>query len=331
MKAALPAAALMLALAACRPETPQTPSAFGFTVEGQPTAASLAQLTATTGIPPRLVVFFLAWPKPGEPFAFPAESLRAIADAGAIPVLTWEPWTLGGAHPQVVPAADILDGRYDAGLAAFAAAARDFQRPIWIRFAHEMNFDHYHWGVSAKDYGPEAPFLYRDLFRHVVDVFRAQRATNVRWVFCPNAESIPNPDRGFAASWNRASRYYPGDDYVDVLGMDGYNWGDTLRSTDGSWRSHWQSFEEIFTSLHAELRRTAPTKPVVVFETASVATGGDKAAWIASALRTAARWQLEAVCWFQVNKETDWRLETGLTADALHAIAAEANSGRALH
>ena len=304
---------LMIALAACRPALAPRPPALGVAVDGEPVAAaSLDQFTTDTGIPPRLVVFFLAWPQFDAPFYFPRASLDTISAAGAIPVLTWEPWVFSGTNPTVIPAARILDGHYDAYITSFAKAAHDFGQPLWIRFGHEMNTERYHWGVAADAYGPEAPFLYRDLFRHVVDIFRAQGAANVRWVFCPNAESVPSPDHPPVAAWNRASRYYPGDDYVDVLGMDGYNWGSTVDDPAVSWRSRWQSFDEIFTPLHAELQQLAPTKPIVVFETASATEGGDKEAWITAAFHTASIWRLVAVCWFEANKETDWRFAHGL-------------------
>lgn len=289
----------------------------GITVEGNPvTSAQLVEFKKSSGITPRFVTFFVAWPASPKDLNFPAESLRAIREQGAVPVITWEPWTQSGETMNVIPEAEILDGKWDAYLRAFAEAARTDGQPIWIRFAHEMNASHYHWGFkSDAEFGPDAPFAFRRIHRHVVDAFRAANASNVSWVFCPNAESVPNPDHDSNAKWNRVDRYYPGDDYVDLMGMDGYNWGTSRTPEANGWQSHWQTFAGIFEPLHATLTRIAPSKPILVFETATSDSGGDKAAWIADALQTASDWKLSGLSWFDVNKEVDWRLERNIPRD----------------
>jgi len=94
-------------------------------------------------------------------------------------------------------------------------------------------------------------------------------------------DSIP------AAAWNTAATYYPGHDSVDVLGMDGYNWGTAHTKAIHGYDSSFRSFAAIFGPLHEELRTLAPGKPMMVFETASASNGGDKARWAAEAARAA--------------------------------------------
>jgi hypothetical protein len=45
-------------------------------------------------------------------------------------------------------------------------------------------------------------------------------------------------------------------------------------------------------------------------ETASSESGGDKAAWIRAMFATTAFPRLEAIVWFNEDKETDWRIES---------------------
>jgi beta-mannanase len=130
----------------------------------------------------------------------------------------------------------------------------------------------------------------------------------VLWAFCPNAESVPAPGYDPAASWNRAVHYYPGDRYVDVLGMDGYNWGLTFTKEEDGWDSRWKNFREVFEQIHLELRTLAPEKPLFVFETSTVDQGGDREAWIRDAFETLREWHLNGLIWFQAEKEQDWRL-----------------------
>jgi len=125
-----------------------------------------------------------------------------------------------------------------------------------------MNIKRYHWGLEADKFGPTAPRVYRYIFRHVVDVFRRAGASRVVWVFCPNAESQPLSQE---AAWNSIRNYYPGDEYVDILGIDGYNWGTTQKQASHGWDSHWLSFEEVFKQGYTELRAISPDKPLIVF------------------------------------------------------------------
>lgn len=214
----------------------------------------------------------------------------------------------------------ITSGQYDRYLTAFARSAKTWGRPLIIRFAHEMNTRRYHWGTSETAYGPGSPRFYQDMFRYLVNLFRKEGAGNVLWAFCPNAESIPNRTMTPDAAWNTATAYYPGNGFVDILGMDGYNWGTTQTTEKNGWKSDWRSFESIFGAMHAELKAISSTKPVIVFETASTVQGGDKARWILDALDTVDTWRITGLAWFEVNKELDWRLSIGLPSDAIVSL-----------
>jgi beta-mannanase len=277
----------------------------------------LESLIADTHIPPRIVTFFLQWPQSSDTITFPNITLSAIWSVGAIPCLTWEPMVIENGKEKTISHIAISEGRYDPYLRDFARAAGAWGKPMIIRFAHEMNFKRYHWGTSEADYGLNSPKIYQNMFKYIVSIFRQEGANNILWAFCPNAESIPNPSSDPQAGWNHATAYYPGDEFVDILGMDGYNWGTTQTLKDSGWQSHWQSFESIFGSLYRELRAISSTKPVIVFETASTHQGGDKGQWIQDAFRSADAWNLNGMIWFEVNKELDWRLKTGMDSKYL--------------
>lgn len=307
-------ALVALALAFPAPTWAAPKPRFGFVLDGYPIdAARLAALRQDTGVTPGMITFFLQWPQNPADGHFPLASVQAISAAGAIPCMTWEPMYLRDGQEHTIAARDILAGRYDPLLDAFVQGARRYGKLLVIRFAHEMNLERYHWGGPREDYGPQSPALYREMFRYVVRRFRAAKATNVLFAFCPNAESLPHPQRD-NAHWNDAAAYYPGNDVVDLMGMDGYNWGTTQTKATQGWDSTFRSFADIFGPMHEALVALAPGKPLLVFEMSSAAAGGDKAAWLLEALKTAAAWHVAALNWFQANKEVDWRLGTGLTA-----------------
>ncbi|KIX10861.1 glycoside hydrolase family 26 protein [Dethiosulfatarculus sandiegensis] len=283
--------------------------AWGVALDGYPvTQKKLTTIKNETNLPPRLVVFFMQWPEDPRKGFFPKESLEAIHKAGALAVITWEPMYIDSkSNEQPVLAEQILRGEYDPYLMMFAKGAVDFGKPVIIRFGHEMNLSRYHWGTGAKDYGPESPGIYKQIYRYVVSKIRACGAKNVLWAFCPNAESLPHP-RWHGAKWNTAGAYYPGHGYVDILGMDGYNWGTTRNKKEHGWESHWLAFASIFKELNTELRALAPDKPLIVFETGCAQKGGDRNAWLRQGLAKCRQWEVKALIWFQTDKEVDWRL-----------------------
>lgn len=208
---------------------------------------------------------------------------------GRIPLITWRGSSLG----------EINEGRYDTLIQARALAVKKLGSPVFLRWGWEMNGNwHAHAGALNMPNGP-AKFI--AAWRRIHRIFDASGAKNAIWVWCPNATSIP------AEPWNSWASYYPGDKFVDWVGIDGYNWGSIQ-----SW-SKWQSFAEIMRPIYNDY---AAKKPIMIAETASAEAGGDKGAWIRS-LSSALTRDLPAVkalLWFEDTKEADWRAESSETS-----------------
>lgn len=288
------------------PATPSQYLIWGFSIDGFPiTESALETLVRETKIQPQIVQFYLQWQK--EPSLSLLSSLQAIASQNSSPCITWEPMLMIDNSEKTIAFDQILNGDFDEYLNFIANEIKQFQKPVIVRFAQEMNLQRYHWGTTLEQFGPESPAIYVKLFRYVVEFFRKEGANNVLWAFCPNSESVPNE------FWNTAKNFYPGDDYVDLLGMDGYNWAITFeiaKNRDLNWTKPWMSFEEIFKNLYVELRKMAPSKPIFVFETASVNRKElKKTTWLKEAINTAKKWGLKGILWFQAKKEEDWRLQ----------------------
>ena len=300
---------------------------WGLALEGGPlTPGQLTDAEKETGLKPGLVVFFLQWPARPEQGFFPWATVEAADAQGAIPVLTWEPMYFEQGE-QTIDYRRIVQGEYDPYLRLFAAEAKKWGRPLIIRLAHEMNLSRYHWGVAAKDYGPASPGIYQKIHRHVVGLFRDREADNVRWAFCPNAQSVPSPPWDKKAGWNTLEAYYPGPEWVDLVGLDGYNWGDTQVAAKHGWTSSWQGFRRIFQPGYRTLKKLAPRKPLVIFETASASSGGSKANWLREAVATLREWHVNGLAWFQAEKEVDWRLKNGIEPQDLEPLAGFFTSG----
>ncbi len=222
----------------------------------------------------------------------PIRMLDQIHAEGAIPFITWEPWDPEQSR-QVQPRfqlRDIVDGRHDELIWRWATEAAWYNKPFMIRFAHEMNGDWYPWSETVN--GNE-PGEFVAAWRHVHSIFARAGADNVTWVWNPNVEapsSIPLAD------------LFPGHDVVDFAAIDGYNAGSAL-----SWGG-WRSAESVFSRALDELRGAAPGIPVIIGETSSTESGGNKGQWI----RELFAWlesdnpDISMVVWFDESKETTW-------------------------
>lgn len=215
---------------------------------------------------------------------------------GSVPQLTWEPWDhrVGLRKNQPFYALrTIIAGRHDAYIRAVARQIRAFGKPVRLRFAQEVDNPSYPWNVGRSG---NRPGEYVAAWRHVRRLLHDEGATNAQMIWSPLAST-------FDVST------FPGAGQVDIIGMTGFNGGSKLR-----W-SGWRSFAHIFEPALAKAHALAPNLPVEISEVSSVEQGGDKAEWIRGMWRTLRRHpEVEAVIWFDVPKEADWRVDTSAAA-----------------
>jgi len=220
---------------------------------------------------------------------------QSVVSSGRTPLVTWEPWDPANASADQPRFAlrRIADGEFDAYITSWATALRDLATTIYLRPMHEMNGNWYPWGGTVNG---NSPALFVKAWRRMHDIFAQHGATNVRWVWAPNNVDVPQTTN------NRMEDYYPGDNYVDILGVDGYNWGTGIPGWAG-----WESFTEVFATSLQRLRRLGP-QPIWITEVATSPQGGDKSAWIRDMFKTAPSMErLERIIWFNEDKERDWR------------------------
>jgi beta-mannanase len=239
------------------------------------------------GKKPFLVMMFLDWGG-----AINREAVRDIYAENCVPLITWEPWN--AADRKGADYSGLIAGGYDEYISDFAEQVKTMNGPVFIRFAHEMNGDWYPW--SGTEIGAEK---YVAMYRHVKDIFDDMGADNAKWVFSVNCEDVPS------GANNSFMRYYPGDEYVDYVGIDGYNWGDTQ-----PW-SRWRKFKNIFAESYKEITDKTE-KPVMISEFSSAASGGDKTLWIKEAMIDIKKWnRIKAFVLFNVSKEAEWSFPAG--------------------
>jgi hypothetical protein len=255
-----------------------------------------------TGIAPSVQQFSQGWAVDD----FDASRFNAIAARGTLPILAWEPWDYRladdhGNQPAYRLSA-IADGEYDSYINSWATGIAALPYPVVIRFAHEMNGFWYPWCEQSNG---NQPGDYVRAWRHVHDLFTAARAENVTWMWSPNVTY---------AGAAPLSRYYPGDSYVDWIGLSGYY------GTGG--QRAYLSFDEIFDRSLTELA-TFTAKPVVISETGATDVTGQRTRWIREMFaRLPSYPEVIGVIWFEATKEIDWRIAGSPAAAAAFAEGA---------
>jgi hypothetical protein len=232
-----------------------------------------------------------SWKMNGSDQGFYAPWFDNVRNHGSIPFIDWGSWQPdAGVNQPAFKLSTIYNGLHDSYIRKWALGAKQWAHPFFLRFDWEMN-GNWQFPWSEQLNGNQAGD-YIKAWQHVHDIFVQNGVTNVTWVWCPNISGLTT--RPMAS-------LYPGDAYVDWTCLDGYNK-----------ESEWVTFYSVFTgsgtnwihNSYQEILTVAPTKPLMVGETASLEAedgGGMKAAWISDALITQLPVhfpKIKAVLWF---------------------------------
>jgi mannan endo-1,4-beta-mannosidase len=230
--------------------------------------AGIDQFGQAIGKQPDLAPYYSSW---GQPFA--AAFARAAAQHGAAPLVQINP-----AHVRLTA---ITAGRYDGYLRRYADAVRAYRHRVIIGFAHEPNGYWFSWGYS---HATAASFV--AAWRHIVNVFRAQGASNVTWLWTINIISAKGGIQPPAPWW-------PGGSYVNWVGIDGYYY-------KPSW-----TFAPLFGPTIKAVRALT-RDPILISETA--AGDADQPTKITNLFAGTRAYGLLGFVWFNVNKEQNWQV-----------------------
>ena len=256
----------------------------GLEVNGAPDSlAPVIPVGASIGRNPNLLGQYVTWNSP-----FDARAAANSVSYGALYFISWEPYN------TTVQA--IADGASDAYISRFARAVRSFGEPVALSFGHEMNGNWYPWATNGTT---AAEFV--AAWRHIHDLFTQAGAGNVIWVWDPN---IINPMPNV-----QLRPYWPGDAYVNWVGLTGYF------ATTGP-----HTFAGLYGPTMTEIS-SFTSEPFIIAET-SVETGPSETASVGNLIGGVKEHSnVLGLIWFNYDKlGIDWTL--GARPEVRAAVAA---------
>jgi hypothetical protein len=201
----------------------------GISVSGYPQKPSVLNATITTfGINPNIISMYYVFGR-----QISSTEITALCAAGRFPLIEID--------TNKLPLQSIVNGSQDAVLRSYALQLGTSQVPVAVDFNHEFNGPWFNWG-----YKHTTAAVFVAAWRHVVTVFRGNGASNVLWIWNPNVDGI--------ATVTDLKDWYPGDAYVNWIGLDGYFYSAT------------DTFESIFNPTLAEIRQFT-NLPWIIVET----------------------------------------------------------------
>ena len=222
---------------------------FGISMVGAPASMTpVQQLAKQVHKTPGMIEYYQDWADSFDP----TRANQACA-AGMIPALTWESWDwrdlvngkVAVSQPSYAPRR-IAAGAFDDYINSTAAMIKSVHCTIVVRFDQEPNGGWYPWGVGTAGMHNTAS-QYVAMWRHVWTIFHRANVHNVIWCWSPNIflQAHAYPLRAL----------YPGNRYVDLVGIDGYLY------------RHHDTPHTLFDPLMAKLQRFASSEPWFVAET----------------------------------------------------------------
>ena len=178
----------------------------------------------------------------------------------------------------------VVRGGRDRSLARVVRQMRGLVPSPILRPMPEPNTRWYAWPGTVSGNSPDD---YVAAWRRVHRVAKRASGGWVKVMWAPYHRNIP------ARAANAPAAYFPGDEYVDLVGASGYNFGRQrgLR---------WISPSGLFTSSYRTITGLSD-RPFWIAETATTARGGSKAGWMRALAALPARLpRLNGIVWYDV-------------------------------
>lgn len=241
---------------AVAPKTTSHKIALGVSMLPNGDMSNFTSFKNATGHAPAVFSIWRDWGTgTANPTTFPGGLIDQLAKTQTVPLIFWQP--VGNSHDGYGPLQtscgtkysniwNRTSGPWDGYIKQWADEART-KGTILMRFAHEMDGGWFPYGVSRCT---NTATKFKAMWKHVVGIFRRERATNVKFVWSP------------LVATTRQANLYPGNSYVDYVGVTAFNWASSKNRP-------WLSLKTLLSRATTGLTSYS-SKPWIVAETASV-------------------------------------------------------------
>jgi len=265
-----------------QPQIPTTGAYLGAWIHPSATTSTPADIDTSTAIQH-------VWASFKAPV--PTDTMTAIAGNGAIPLIDW----------GCTNVANISSGGEDTTINNFATGLKSYGKPVFLRWYWEFNelssAGKTPAGLGCDGYNNGSGYI--AAWQHIYNLFKSDGVSNVSFVWCP----------GFTGG--NFAAYYPGDQYVDWIGIDRYE-----RTSKGQ---PLLSFNDMFSSYYNEW--VGHNKPIMVAETAAMGSANQVQYLNSTASQIAELPKIKAFVYFDsVGPAGDWSL-TGAGLPAFKSLA----------
>ena len=281
------------ALSAAPAQASAPPVVFGLISPWSGSSQTTAHDDAQLGVHSAIIGSFFHWERQAPNTVPFTNWLSWVHNRGAVPMPDLYP-------PATATLSQIANGAQDKYLTPIAAAIRDWgtknadanglPAQVLFRLLPEMNGN---WESYAPRTRGQTAAQFRSAWVHVVKLFRAVGASNVKWVW--------NPDRIYSGSTSVKS-LWPGGAYVDWVAWDAYNWADKAHGT--------------ITSPYTLLKNSVNTvrgftsKPQMVAELGSAPFSG-KSYFLSHMVSAMQNLGIKGLVYFDINQGSEkWRVDT---------------------
>jgi len=190
--------------------------------------------------------------------------IDSVYAKNSVPLIAWEPWLTSNNTDSIAKKHVfdmITEGYFDRYILNISEKFKSFQKPIFLRFAHEFDNSFYPWYVDKNE-----SLKFKSAWIHVYEIFKRNNAQNVIWVWNPWS-----PDA--------VETFYPGQEYVDWIGLDILNYN--KYSKEGKT----VSFDSLYVPFRKKIMNL-PETPVMLAELGSLGNSKEKGEWLQNAMKS---------------------------------------------
>jgi hypothetical protein len=210
----------------------------------------------------------------GNDRSFPQQNAATIRDSGSIPYIR----LMMRSTTKIIDVNDpksaenlftldnIIQGDFDSDLSAWGHEAVHFGTPLLVEYGTEVNGKWFSWNGTWNDsmgldddgspISMDGADKFKTAYRHIIQTMKNEGANNIGWVFHVNQQDDPDED------WNRMESYYPGDEYIDLIGVSVYGAQSPNEQVDNKNKSFFRQFDNAYPKLTS----ISTDKPIALVE-----------------------------------------------------------------